>query len=334
MTSFFRQIWTATFALALVLAAPAISRAQDPAKSSDDALDSLLEKLSESPGDKTSKPKTDAPKPKSDKPKAKEKQKTEPKPDQPAQPKDASKLKDASKPKPAEKLPTKDQELDDLLEKLGETKDAPTPEDPHQGQGPRQEGKQPQKPGSADKPENSKLGRGDKELDQRLEELTGRKRKKQGEDEERPAAVNDMIKEMRDVEERLTKPDTGDDTRTRQKQIVKRIDTMIEEVRKSRSSMRAMSMRRQRQQGQQKGGQQPQQGEQPGAMAGGVGPQKPQKPTTQHSTANGKDVWGHLPPELRGLMDNVFKETALISKQELIELYYLSVGKGKLVREE
>ena len=61
---------------------------------------------------------------------------------------------------------------------------------------------------------------------------------------------------------------------------------------------------------------------------------KPAKPTSQHSTAGGKDIWGHLPAELRQIMENSFKETELDSKRELISRYFLSVGKGKLVREE
>ena len=61
---------------------------------------------------------------------------------------------------------------------------------------------------------------------------------------------------------------------------------------------------------------------------------KPAKPTSQHSTAGGKDTWGHLPAEMRQIMDNTFKETELDSQRELIRRYFLSVGKGKSVREE
>ncbi len=93
-----------------------------------------------------------------------------------------------------------------------------------------------------------------------------------------------------------------------------------------------MTLRRVRQPGQQPGGQQP--GDQTGALARGAPPMKPAKPTTQHSTASGKDTWGHLPDELRQVMENSFKEMGLESKQELISRYFLSVGKGKLVREE
>ena len=136
---------------------------------------------------------------------------------------------------------------------------------------------------------------------------------------------------MRDVEQRLGKPDPSEDTQAKQKQIIKRIDTLIEQVRQSGSSAGRLTMRRRQQPGNQPG-QQP--GDQPGALARGAGPMKPAKPTSQHSTAGGKDIWGHLPAELRQVMENSFKEDALGSKAELISRYFLSVGKGKLVREE
>ena len=104
-----------------------------------------------------------------------------------------------------------------------------------------------------------------------------------------------MIKEMRDVEQRLGKPDPSEDTQAKQKQIIKRIDTLIEQVRQSGSSAGRLTIRR-RQQGNQPG---QQDGDQPGALAQGAQPMKPAKPTSQHSTAGGKGVWGHLPEELR-----------------------------------
>ena len=114
-----------------------------------------------------------------------------------------------------------------------------------------------------------------------------------------------MIKEMRDVEQRLGKPDPSEDTQKKQKQIVKRIETMIEQAKQSGSSGGRMVIRRVPQPGQQPG-QQP--GDQTGAQARGAPAMKPAKPTTQHSTANGKDVWGHLPDELRQMMESTFKE--------------------------
>jgi len=82
----------------------------------------------------------------------------------------------------------------------------------------------------------------------------------------------------------------------------------------------------------QKPGQQP--GQQPGANAGGAPNTKPDTPESKHTFANGKDAWGHLPPEFRQAMDNVAREVMLPSKEELIRLYYLSVSKKSLAREE
>ncbi len=61
---------------------------------------------------------------------------------------------------------------------------------------------------------------------------------------------------------------------------------------------------------------------------------QPAQPTDQHATAGGKDAWGHLPPELRQELDNLFKEDSLPAAQELIRRYYLSVSRKKLVRGE
>ena len=69
-------------------------------------------------------------------------------------------------------------------------------------------------------------------------------------------------------------------------------------------------------------------------MARGAPLTKPAKPTTRHSNAGGKDIWGHLPAELREMIENMTDEQPLSTKQELIDRYYLSVNKGKLVREE
>ena len=45
--------------------------------------------------------------------------------------------------------------------------------------------------------------------------------------------MGQIIKEMRDVEQRLGKPDTGEDTQGKQKQIVKQLETLIEQMRQS-----------------------------------------------------------------------------------------------------
>jgi hypothetical protein len=65
-----------------------------------------------------------------------------------------------------------------------------------------------------------------------------------------------------------------------------------------------------------------------------VGPSKPAKPDGKHANVGDKDIWGHLPPELRQEMDNIAKEGMLPSKEELIRRYLLSVAKKSLTREE
>jgi hypothetical protein len=228
----------------------------------------------------------------------------------------------------AGKVSPKDQALDELLGKLGETKDEPTPEDrPRNGR----PGEGPPPPSGAEKSRTDQLGGKDKDLDERLEELTGRKKKRPSSDQERGGPVGEMIKEMRDVEQRLGKPDPSEDTQKKQKQIVKRIEAMIEQAKQSGSSGGRLVIRRIPKPGQQPG-QQP--GDQTGTQGRGVQAMKPAKPTSQHSTANGKDVWGHLPDELQQMMVSAFREVELDSKKELIKRYFLSVGKGKLVREE
>ena len=132
------------------------------------------------------------------------------------------------------------------------------------------------------------------------------------------------------MEQRLGKPETGEDTQAKQKKIVKEIETLIEQMRQSGGSG-SMAMRMVRQAGQ-KPGNQP--GQTPGSTAGGAPAQKPARPSDHHAMAGGKDIWGHLPAELRQEMENVFKEEPLSAKMDLIRRYYLSVAKQKTIRGE
>lgn len=310
--------WT-TPILAFVLAAalPGAAPGQEAKPEPDDALDALIEKLGEPAQDQAAK----TAKPKDAKPKTEKAKKTE----SPAPRRDGAEKPRVDQPKAAPgQVPANDQELDSLLEKLGETKDAPQAADSQ----PRGGTPPPGEPAAKPKPEA--VGGKDKEIDQRLEEYTGRKRKRKDDGQERTGAVGEMIKEMRDVEKRLSQPDTSEPTRSRQKQIVKRIDEMIEQARQSGSMQRQMTMRKVRQPGNPQG----QEGNQPGAQARGAPPMKPARPTTTHANSGGKDVWGHLPAELRQIMENSFKETDLPAKAEIISRYFLSVGKGRLNRED
>jgi hypothetical protein len=243
--------------------------------------------------------------------------------------KDEAKVKRSPKSPGAGAVAPKDQAIDDLLEKLGATKDEPAPDD------------RPRRPGGSEEPRDAaqqpkagqaKLGGKDKDIDERLKEYTGRRKKRAADDEERGGTIGEIIKEMRDVEQRLGKPDPSEDTQNKEKQIVKHIQELIEQVRQSGGgSGTRFVLRRVRRPGRQPG-QQP--GQEQGALARGAGPMKPAKPTSQRSTAAGKDIWGHLPPELQQVMDASFREMGLSSKAEMISRYFLSITKGKLVREE
>lgn len=284
--------------LATTLLCASFGQAQDPAQPADDALERLLEKLEgtkETPDD--------------------------------------SKGEKSDAPKPSGEVAPSDKALDSLLEKLGQTTDTPTPEEPPKGGA----GPAPKKPETP--PTETGQSKGDglqgksKDLDQHLEELTGRKSKKDQDKQqgESSGPLSRVIKEMRDVEQRLGKTDTGDETRKKQAEIVKNLETLIEQMRESQSQSQSkkqqLTMKPANQPGS-KGGQEK------GAMAKGVGASKPERPTDKRSTAGGKDEWGHLPPELRQQMVNIFKEEGLPNKAELIRRYYLSLSKKVLTREE
>jgi hypothetical protein len=315
-------------------------RAQDSGKTSDDALDSLLQKLTGPGNGPAAKPGT--PTRKAQPTRAKSQTGRSAEGSKNAGGGGASKSKSSSgasgktgKPsgRKASTIAPKDQAIDDLLEKLGETKDTPSPEERPRTRPVEEPGEPSEaaKPNPA-KPSPAKLGGKDKDIDERLEELAGRRKKRRPAGDERSGPIGEIIKEMRDVEKRLGKPDPSEDTQNKQKQIVRHIDTLIEKVRRSESTMGKLMARRMRQQSGQEKGREP--GDQTGALARGAPPMKPAKPSAQHSTAGGKDIWGHLPAELRQVMENSFKEEGLSAKAEMISRYFLSIGKGKLVREE
>jgi hypothetical protein len=291
--------------------------AQDKPRKADDDLEKLLERLeSKSVGGSARderKPQTEPPPAES----SRSQGKSEPSKSQPTQT------------KPARPVAPKDKELDDLLEKLGQTEEAPTTTgrpSPGPGTKPKTE---PAKTG--DRPQDP-LPEESQRLDQRLEEILGRK-KRPPEDQqgEGGGMLAEAIKRMREVEQRLEQPDTGEETRQKQEEIVKNLDSILEQLRKqSQSSTRKMRTV-------QKGQQTKQQGQQPGAQPGteaGQAPRGAEKPTTESVLANDKNPWGHLPDSLREEMANIFKEGYLPAKADLIKRYYLSVNQKSLSREE
>ncbi len=305
----------AALSTALVFGWGLVGLAQGPAKSKDDDLDDLLKKV-----EQAAKPKEDPAKPA----------------------------------KPGQVAP-KDKDLDDFLEKIGQDKDKPNadgkpPEpppgggaaddmksDPKGGKGDKDRAKKPdpKKSDSAKPKKDDGLTGEDKDLDEHLSgadkkkprngQQGGRQGQKKGEED---GPLGDLIKQMREVEQRLGKPDTGEQTRQKQTEIVKRLDGLIEQMRLVRTQSQMMRMMRQGQRPGQQGQQatnDPQQG---------VGLQKPAMPRPKSVVALDKHPWGHLPPDLRAEMDNVFKEAGLPNRLDLISRYYLSVSKKSLAREE
>ncbi len=322
---------------------PRPSLAQDPAKK-DEALEKLLEKLDE--------PKAAAPKPTTDPAK---------KPDDPAkkpvpapegkkddgleklldkldEAKSAPGKSESEQPKKAGEVGSKDQSLDKLLEGLGGPDDKPAPDDKKR-QGGSGAGDEPPPPKAGDEAKSDKLDDASKKLDDLLEEKTGRKPKKRnkpgqgqgqgggegGDPEEGGGPMGDLIKRMREVEDRLGKPDTGAETRKKQTEIVKNLDTLLEQMKSSSQSQVTKMMRG----GQKPGGPpRPGQGNQPGATGQGASMTKPTAPKTPPKPVElAKEVWGQLPAQFRDDMSNVLNENPLPTKADMIRLYYLSLGK-------
>lgn len=304
---------TAALTAGLAVAVPGASAQDVPKPKSDGALEDLLKELK--------KPPTQAPKDDSTKSEPKKVEETRPVAPAPNEPKPVE--------KPKAELPAKDKALDSLLEKLGATEDEPTPEEPKRGTPPPDD--EPKDKENADDQAGANEPKGkDKQLDEHLEELTGRRRKKkQDQQGEEGGPLSEVIKEMRDVEQRLGKIDTGEVTREKQREIVKNLETLIEQMRATQGQPQKKQKQVAMQKGQQKG-QDP--GQNPGANATGPPPSKPELPSGKRVLAGSKDAWGHLPPELRQELENVFKEEPLPSREELIRLYYLSVSKKSLKR--
>jgi hypothetical protein len=137
---------------------------------------------------------------------------------------------------------------------------------------------------------------------------------------------------MREVESRLGKPDTGEETRQKQAEIVKNLEQIIDQMRTMSGSSQSRARRLVMQKGQPKPG--APSGSMPGAEGGNAPHQRPARPDGKRPLVGDKDAWGHLPADLRQELENVSKEEPLPDKLELIRRYYLSVSQRKLSRKE
>ena len=313
--------------LAALVAALAAGSAQAQDKPKDDALDRLLEKLEGKSPDPES-----APKPKKDDAK-KDAPKPKINPNLPAKPKDKPKVKAAD-------AEPKDKALDSLLEKLGQTKEAPKTTGPA-GESPDGPDKDKPAKGPDDKTAD-RLKPGEKPLDEHLEELTGRaKKKKPGQSQQGPGQgqpkpddgsdentpIGRAVKKMREVETKLGDSETGEETRKTQGEIVKDLDSLIAQAKRQ-----AQMQPGQRRRGNRPGPPQPgDPGDQPGTQPNDGRPKPPMKVADPKNTAalvgGDKNTWGNLPAYLRDEMENVFRAEPLPAKAERIGRYYKAVAK-------
>ncbi len=191
-------------------------------------------------------------------------------------------------------------------------------------------------PSPDDKPKDvagEKLNDEQKKTDARLEELTGRIKKKKGQgdgeeemDENNP--ITKAVKKMREVQKKLGDDDTGEETRKKQGEIVKDLDQMIAQAKKQ-GQQQGRPGRRTQQRNNQPG----QQDNQPGTQANndpkGARPMKPKTPENVAALVGEKykNTWGNLPAQLREEMDNVFAEKPLERYAAKIGRYYEAVAK-------
>jgi hypothetical protein len=322
MTMTSTRSWIAATLTAAALGFGGASTALAQDKPKDEGLEKLLEKLGEPVKDKDQ-PAAEKPKD-GDKDKDKDKAPA-PSPDQPK----AEKAAPVDKPKlPGGEVAPKDKEIDDLLGQLGQTKDMPSPDDKKQGGGGGGDSDDPMPPKS-DKPQPEDLKDGEKNIDDRLIDITGKQRPKKNQKKrdasEENGPLGQVIKEMRDVEQRLGEPDTGEATRKKQTEIVKNLDQLIEQMKNAPSQATMLKMIRE---GKNPGNQPGQpNGNQPGAQANGAQPTKPLDPKKPPAASGlDKQIWGELPKQLRDLMGNADSEKPLPAKMELIRQYYLSLG--------
>jgi hypothetical protein len=248
---------------------------------------------------------------------------------------DESKKPKSGDEKPAAASEPKDKALDKLLEKIGESREDAAPDGKGPGL-PGQDGGTPAPPRPGDKSKGDLEGNS-KKLDEHLEELTGRRKKDKNQRESKQSdgsgPLADAIKKMDEVEQRLRKSDTGETTRKTEGEIVKQLDTILEQLRRASSQSQGRRTIRQVRQAGNPGNDPNQQGQQ-GNTGTGVGPSKPLRPNPKSVIANNKDVWGDLPPALREEMNNVFREEMLPAKRQMIERYYSTVLKKSQSRGE
>jgi hypothetical protein len=131
---------------------------------------------------------------------------------------------------------------------------------------------------------------------------------------------------MRDVQQRLSLADSGEETQTIQKEIVDNLDQLIQQANKNRKNNKQQNQKRQTSSKQQQAGQQkPNQTAEPqeGAMA------RPGDVSDEQKAAAARivrAVWGHLPEKMREEMQQASQDSGLPKYRSLIELYFRAIA--------
>ena len=177
-------------------------------------------------------------------------------------------------------------------------------------------------------------------MNEKLEELSGRMKKKpeppQG-NKGQGGPLDDAIKKMREVEKKLGEPDTGEDTQSKQKQIVMELDRILQMARAREGKSQVRSRPRP---GSKPGDQQAnQKGNNPGTNAGlgdnkTIRPKNAPKKPSKGPVLTEKNIWGHLQDALREEMANVFGKEPLPAKSDMVKRYYDAVSKKGIKKEQ
>jgi len=156
-----------------------------------------------------------------------------------------------------------------------------------------------------------------------------------------PNPVEPIVKRMKAAQARLTKGDTGPDTRGIQEEVVRDLEKLIDAASRqsnsSRSSQKSPSGGKSPRESE-NGAPQPSQAAQRNAAEGAAatrggsapgrrGGTKPPRPVPTRVAITGPssllhEIWGHLPPAVRAHVRVDFSETVLPAYDELVRRYF------------
>lgn len=165
-----------------------------------------------------------------------------------------------------------------------------------------------------------------------------------------------ISKNMRSSEDRLAKKDPGDGTKQIQRDILKDLDSLIEQSKRQQQQQQQQqqdndndrNQQQQDQKNQQKSSKQKQKDQSAAKKSGQQEGKDKEKQKGQGNNAQGggtspdgskiadlyKDIWGHLPETLRQEMDAYSREQFMAKYQELLKQYYATIAeKGRKARD-